>query len=378
MIFHQAEIVGRGVLDDADEFHAGALRVPAGAASAFSIAAAKSSGCTESRPTLAGGEEIGDGLAHVRNLRAAQMRFQIEDHARRRDEEIAGDQHFAEAVEARAFQPHMRRHRCRRRPYDGRHCTSRAGCGIVDAVQEFVRADLVVVVARGQRFFCLRDRAPLRRDAEPLGEAFDQRLLDVGQRRHRRPASSLSVTTRCAAESSARLASFSCGTLSAASMRAGSISTRTVPWKITVLPSMKPPVPLILRPSTSMSLRGRNFAATPSFPSPAATPSQSALRQIAERGEPERRFVEHQFEAELALVHIDRAAAGDAARQPDAVCAAILDPHLARQRLVAADQHRRRELDEAQRVGHPPLLVQFDQGRIEGDVARIARARRCR
>ena len=48
--------------------------------------------------------------------------------------------------------------------------------------------------------------------------------------------------------------------------------------------------------------------------------------------------MEDEFEAELPLVHIERAAAGDATRKPDAVVAAIIEADLLRQRLMPSDQ----------------------------------------
>ncbi len=65
-----------------------------------------------------------------------------------------------------------------------------------------------------------------RRSAKPASSA----LLIASDARARVPSSSFRVTTRCAAESSARLASFASGTLSAATMSAGFMSTSTVPW----------------------------------------------------------------------------------------------------------------------------------------------------
>ena len=51
-------------------------------------------------------------------------------------------------------------------------------------------------------------------------------------------------------------------------------SVRTVPWNRNTPSSMVPPVPEILRPPTSMSLRGRNCASTPKRRRPSTAASQ--------------------------------------------------------------------------------------------------------
>ena len=49
-------------------------------------------------------EEVLDGRADCRDLRAAQSRLEIEDGSRRGDEKIAGEEHFADAVVVRPLE----------------------------------------------------------------------------------------------------------------------------------------------------------------------------------------------------------------------------------------------------------------------------------
>ena len=93
-----------------------------------------------------------------------------------------------------------------------------------------------------------------------------------------------------------------------------------------------------------------------------------AARGVAQGGQIEALAMEDQFEAELALVHVERAAAGNAADSLDTVVAAPIGADLARQRLMAADQRRGREGEEADGVADLAGPVGVDQGLIEGDV----------
>src|SRR6185437_13810396 len=91
-------------------------------------------------------------------------------------------------------------------------------------------------------------------------------------------------------------------------------------------------------------------------------------REVSEGGDPERRAVEDERPAELALVEVDRAAARDAAHEPDAVRAAIVHAHLARERLMAADERRGREAHEADGIGHRAGFPRLDERLVERDL----------
>ena len=85
--------------------------------------------------------------------------------------------------------------------------------------------------------------------------------------------------------------------------------------------------------------------------------------------------MKHQLPAQLSLIHVNGAAASDAARYANAVVLAMVEPDLPAERLVAADQRRRREAQEADGVWNIGGLVDLDQGGVEGDVgAPLAKA----
>ena len=105
----------------------------------------------------------------------------------------------------------------------------------------------------------------------------------------------------------------------------------------------------------------------------AEAPSNSTLGaylagQVAEIAYPERVAVENQLPAELALIKIERTAAGDAPADADTGRLAGVEIEFVRQGLMAADQHAGRELQEADRVGNIAGLVGIDQHLVEGDL----------
>src|SRR4029078_885401 len=77
---------------------------------------------------------------------------------------------------------------------------------------------------------------------------------------------------------------------------------------------------------------------------------------------------EHELPAELAFVEIDRAAAGDPPRDRYAVGAAIVDANLPRERLMPADQRRRRKAQEADGVRNRVGLARVDHRLVERDL----------
>ena len=72
--------------------------------------------------------------------------------------------------------------------------------------------------------------------------------------------------------------------------------------------------------------------------------------------------------AELALVQIDRAAAGNAPHDADAGLPAVIELQLPAQILVPADQRGRREAQEAHRVRHRAGLAQLHERLVECDL----------
>ena len=85
-------------------------------------------------------------------------------------------------------------------------------------------------------------------------------------------------------------------------------------------------------------------------------------------GQPERRPIEHQFPADLPLVEIEAAAAGDPAHGLDAVRPAVIELDLLTEILMDADQCRGAKAQEADGVGNPVFAARVDQRLIEGDV----------
>ena len=197
-----------------------------------------------------------------------------------------------------------------------------------------------------------------------LPEPLEQRRLDLGDRRH--AAERLAGDDALRASSRSRRASFSTGTRSASIMRSGSKSASSVPWKKSVRPSITPPVPQSLRAPTSMSLRGRNSALTPSRRSPDAAAAQ--MRAAIDARSPGSRVRSSQLPAHLAFVEIEAAAAGDAPPDVDAVARAVLEAHLVGEDLVQADERGGTEAQKTYRLGDASRVVRLDQRLVEGDV----------
>jgi hypothetical protein len=78
--------------------------------------------------------------------------------------------------------------------------------------------------------------------------------------------------------------------------------------------------------------------------------------------------LEHQVPADLPLVEVQPAAAGDAPPDLDAVRPAVVEPHLVRQHLVHAHERARPEALEADRLRDPPRIARLDQRPAEGGV----------
>jgi hypothetical protein len=83
----------------------------------------------------------------------------------------------------------------------------------------------------------------------------------------------------------------------------------------------------------------------------------------------QRAAMKYQLPSELPLVQVDCAAAGNTPDDADVVRPAIVEIDLAAQVLVPADQGRRRETQEADRVRDLAGLACLDERRIESDVS---------
>ena len=121
--------------------------------------------------------------AGVRSRDARAGCLQIEHGARRADEEVAGDQRFANAVALRALRGGVRAHgpaATHQRRRDLRRLAAR----IVEQPHEFIGAELLLVQAPRERLLESGGFAPLRLEPEVLAEALEQRLLDLGERGH--------------------------------------------------------------------------------------------------------------------------------------------------------------------------------------------------
>ena len=95
-------------------------------------------------------------------------------------------------------------------------------------------------------------------------------------------------------------------------------------------------------------------------------------RRLVEIAQAEARAVEDQLPPDLALVEIETAAAGDAPADLDAAAAAMIDTDLVAQDLVHADQRRGAEAQEADGVGNATFLARADERLVEGDVGAAA------
>src|SRR5512134_2202243 len=275
MVLDQAEILGGCVLDDGDELHAAD-------AMASSTALRKSAGATVSRPTRACAKNrstaspASDTAMLRRDASRSYMvrggvtkKSPVMSASRIRSRRAPSSRTYASIVppapvwRAASMLPSA--------PGSSIPATN-ASVPISSSWWRAARDSSSAVISPGTAVIPRHSANPARSPA-----LTDSRVGAV-------PKSSFSVTTRCAAESSARRASLAWGTFNAASMSAGFMSTSTVPWKKRVSSSKKPPVPESLRPLTSMSLRGRYRAGTPSRLNPAAAASQS--RRVTSASEP--------------------------------------------------------------------------------------------
>ena len=78
--------------------------------------------------------------------------------------------------------------------------------------------------------------------------------------------------------------------------------------------------------------------------------------------------IEHQFPADLSLVEIKSAAAGDPTHRFDAVGSAVVELELVAEKLMDADQRRRAKAQKTDCIRDPLLPACFDERLIEGDI----------
>ena len=143
------------------------------------------------------------------------------------------------------------------------------------------------------------------------------------------------------------------------------------------LPSKKPPVPLILRPSTSISLRGRYRAGTPSFCRPERGGLADAPGYFGKIRHTQACAIEHQFPADLSLVEVETAAAGDPPHGLDAVRLAVIELDLVAEELMDSDQRGGAKAQKANCVGNLAFSACLDQRLIEGDIGAAAAQSGC-
>ena len=88
--------------------------------------------------------------------------------------------------------------------------------------------------------------------------------------------------------------------------------------------------------------------------------------------EPQSGAIEDEFPADLPLVEIEAAAAGDPPHGLDAVRLAVIELDLVAEELMDADQRGGTKAQEPDRIGNLSFAARFDQRLIEGDVGASA------
>ena len=220
------------------------------------IAAVKSSGVAVNSPNLGAAKKTRHGLGQITDGHPAQRRLKVQDHPWRCHKEITGQRDVVDPP-ARTVKLEICRNRAPLAGVAARQDASPA-CRIVDAVDELVSPDLVGKYRSGGGFFGRRDRTRRKVDPQPLGKACHQRVLDLGNRR--RPAAEQLAQGHDPLGGAGLVVLGQLGRRNVQQRRpscSDPCRTSTVPWKKIVSPSKNPPVPEILRPPTSMSLRGR-------------------------------------------------------------------------------------------------------------------------
>ena len=106
----------------------------------------------------------------------------------------------------------------------------------------------------------------------------------------------------------------------------------------------------------------------PSDDRPAAAAVQIRRGHLRQRRHADPAPVADDFPAELALVEIDRPAAGNPPHDADAGLPATIQLQFPAQILVPADQGGRREAQEADGVRYRAVLAQLDQRLVERDL----------
>ena len=216
----------------------------------------KSSGETERTSTFALAKNCPHHHADIHHIDPPQSGFKIVYDTRRRDKKIPGNQHLAHGIVGRAFKSQIG-------PYGaagtGMFTALNAGnfARLINFIDEFLGTDFFATELLSLQALGIGEAGRSNFESETITKCRANACCIKPSPGVDSPSNSRRVTTRWAAESSFRFSSLDRGTRSAHSMTCGSMSTSTVPWKNSVSPSKKPPVPLILRPSTSISLRGR-------------------------------------------------------------------------------------------------------------------------
>src|SRR6266508_689327 len=230
MILDQPQVFGGRVLDDVDRLHrvAEASRGEGAASIADSTAARKSAGDTDSRPTPA--------WAKNRSTAAPASRAPTPRSADSRSKIVLG------GVTKKSPVTSTSRMRSCAAPSSRTYAVTLPPAPVIVALRtppaapgSSISATNASVPISSSWYFAASASscavilpatgAIPSRSANPAMSARLTSSIDGAV-----PRSSFSVMTRCAAESSARFASFASATLSAATIRAGSRSTSTVPW----------------------------------------------------------------------------------------------------------------------------------------------------
>ena len=210
------------------------------------------------------------------------------------------------------------------------------------------------------------DRAPLRRDAQPFGETVEQRLFHLGHRGRG------AVEKLGDGDDALRAA----GLPALGQFGGGDVQKRRHLGAVHVV---KRGALVEDRVAVEKAAGARDLAALDLDIVAGAVVRGDAearqarrrrladrLRDLAQRGKPQRVAVEHQFPAELALIQVKRAAAGHPPPDADSCGAAGVEVQFLTDRLMTANQNRGRKGQEPHRVGCGPGLVALDQRLIEG------------
>ena len=275
-----------------------------------------------------------------------QACLEVIDDAWRGDDEVAGDQRLAHAARpALALEPHA-----------GGYDSAWAGVGgfvdvcsarAIDLADEVIRADLVGTEL-GSKVFLLG-----RRDAWPELEA--QALVQsvekggVNRRDRRRPDQQLLERHH----SLLGPVEVALGELRRRDIEAGNHARRVHVYKNRALIDQAVAVEkaagaaelaptnldVVARTESGADAESNGEASRDCTADCCADVCERFARQAAAR--------EHQLPGDLALIQVDRAAAGDAPHESDVVGAHIVELHLAAQRLMAADEHSRPEAEES-------------------------------